>query len=156
MDAFRLEMPLWEIVLRSTVVYIGLMAMIRFIPKRHTGELSPIDLFAMIIIGSFAADAILGGSTSILEIAIMTGIVLLLDYGLNLAEFHSARFRKMAQHSPTLLIYDGIIIPKNLHKEKLTHEELMASLRQNGIDEISQVRQAILEMDGRISVIAKE
>lgn len=156
MDAFRLDMPIWEILMRGTVVYIAIVAMIRFIPKRHTGELSPNDLFTMIIVGGMAADAILGGSNSIIDIALMAAVVLLLDYGLNLAEFHSPRFRQIAQHSPTLLIYNGSLIPQSLRKEKLTREDLAASLREHGVDELSNVKQAVLEIDGRISIIRKE
>ena len=151
-----LDTPLWEIVLRGTAVYIGIALLVRVIPKRHAGELSPNDLIAVIIIGSLGASAIVGDATGTLEILLMIVVVLLWDYLFNVIEYHVPRFRKIAQDSPTLLIHNGRVLRKNLDREKLTDEELDASLRRQGITSTEQVKLAILEADGHISVIRAE
>lgn len=56
--------PLWEIALRTTLVYLALVILVRVIPRRRTGHLSPNDMLALILIGGMAADGIMGGSTS--------------------------------------------------------------------------------------------
>lgn len=155
-DAFRLEMPLWEIAARAAIVYLAIALVIRFIPKRHTGNVSPNDLIALIIVGTLAADAILGQAKTLLDILLMAIVVLVLDYLCNVLEYYFPPFRKIAQDTPTLLIHNGAIVEKNLRHEKLTEQELLAALRKHGIDDINRVKQAVLEVDGQISVIEKE
>lgn len=152
-EAFILETPLWQIAARGTVVYFAFMVALRLIPKRHAGNIAPNDMIALVIIGSLAADAIIGESNTLPDLLAMMLVIILWDYLFNLAEYHFPRFRRAAQHSPTLLIYQGVLLPGNLRKEKLTEQELTASLRKQGVSEISQVRQAILEVDGHISVV---
>src|SRR5690606_19502523 len=115
-DAFVLEMPLWEIAVRGLVVYLTTSAVIRLIPKRQTGDVSPNDLIALIIVGSLGADAIVGDTSSVLDMLLMIVEVLLLDYLFNLVEYKFPRFRRIAQDSPTLLIHDGQILKQNLAK----------------------------------------
>jgi uncharacterized membrane protein YcaP (DUF421 family) len=155
-DAFLLETPLWEIVARGTAVYLVVALVIRLIPKRHTGNISPNDLIALIIVGSLAADAIIGQADTILDVLLMAIVVLLWDYLFNVLEYYFPRFRRIAQDSPTLLIHNGELVKENLSKEKLTEQELAASLRKQGVADISRVKQAVLEVDGQISVVEKE
>lgn len=155
-DALALETPLWEIFARASILYIALNVLLRLVPKRQTGSLSPNDMIALVIIGTLGADAIAGGSQSLLDLLLMVLIIMLWDYLFNLAEYYIPPYRKFAQHSPTLLIHNGILIEKNLRREKLTEEELLENLRLSGVPEIAEVWQAVLEADGQISVIKKE
>lgn len=155
-EALVLDTPLWEIALRGSAVYLATSAIMRLIPKRQTGNVSPNDLIALVIVGALAADAIIGDTKGALEILLLLTVVLLWDYLFNVLEFHFPRFRRIAQDSPTLLIHEGRVLEASLRKEKLTREELEANLRKRGVDGIDRVRQAILEVDGRISVIPKD
>lgn len=155
-EALVLDTPLWEIAARGSAVYLATSVIMRLIPKRHTGNVSPNDLIALVIVGALAADAIIGDAKGALEILLMLTVVLLWDYLFNVLEFYFPRFRRVAQDSPTLLIHDGRVLEASLRQEKLTREELEASLRKQGIEDIDRVRQAILEVDGHISVIQKD
>lgn len=153
---FALETPWWEILGRGSIVYLALAVVIRLIPKRHTGNVSPNDLVALIVVGNLAGAAIIGSAKSVPDVMLMLAVVLAWDYGFNTAEYYFPRLRGVAQDSPTLLIHDGVLLKHNLKKEKLTEQELAASLRKQGIVDIGRVRQAILEVDGQISVAQKE
>ena len=153
---FALETPIWEIVLRASVVYLGLAAVLRIVPKRQTGSLAPNDILALVVIGSIAASAILGAATSTLDLMLKILVIVLWDYLFNLAEYHWKWFRKVAQDSPTLLVHEGRVLEANLRREKLTEQELAAALRERGIGDLGEVRQAVLEVDGRISVIRRD
>jgi uncharacterized membrane protein YcaP (DUF421 family) len=155
-ETFILETPLWEIAARGTAVYLAITLVFRFMPKRHTGNLSPNDMIALVIVGSLAADAIMGEAKTILDLLLMVLVVILWDYLFNLAEYYFPRFRGIAQDSPTLLIHNGILLKDNLRKETLTEQELAASLRKQGISDITRVKQAVLEVDGQISVVEKD
>jgi uncharacterized membrane protein YcaP (DUF421 family) len=154
-ETFVLKAPLWEIAARGTVVYLTVALLLRLMPKRHSGNVSPNDMIALVIVGSLAADAVMGEAKGTLDILITILVITLWDYLFNLAEYHSPRFRRIAQDSPTLLIHDGILLKDNLRREMLTEQELAASLRKQGVSDIARVKQAILEVDGRISVVEK-
>lgn len=150
------EAPLWEILARGSAVYLLIVVLLRLLPKRQMGSIAPNDMIALVIVGSLAADAIMGDVKAPADILLLILVILSWDYLSNLAEYHFPRFRGVAQDSPTLLIYQGVLLRKNLRREKLTEQELAASLRMQGIDEIAQVQQAILEVDGQISVVTKQ
>ncbi len=153
---FALETPLWEIFIRGSLVYLAVALMIRLVPKRHAGNLSPNDLVALIVVGNLAGGAIIGEAKAIPDLLMLIVIVLAWDYAFNLMEYYFPRLRRVVQHSPTLLIHDGVLLKDNLRKEKLTEEELDACLRKKGVIDRAQVRQAILEVDGHISVVEQK
>ena len=62
----------------------------------------------------------------------------------------------MIQGEPVLLIYEGNLNERNLKKESITEEELMAALREHGVDRVEEVKLAMLEIDGNISVVSKD
>jgi uncharacterized membrane protein YcaP (DUF421 family) len=75
-SAFMLETPLWEIVARSTMVYFALAVVLRLMPKRQIGNLSPNDMIAVILIGTLAADGIMGEAKTITDLLLMVVVVL--------------------------------------------------------------------------------
>ena len=156
LEVFMFETPVWEILARGTAVYLLVAVVLRLVPKRQMGSIAPNDMIALVIVGSLAADAIMGGISALPDILLMILVIISWDYLSNLAEFHFPRFRGVAQDSPTLLVYQGVLLRENLRKEKLTEQELAASLRIQGIDDIADVQQAILEVDGQISVVARQ
>ena len=149
------EAPVWEIVARGSAVYLAVAVALRVVPKRHIGSIAPNDMIALVIVGTLASDAIMGDIKALPDILLMIVVILLWDYLSNLAEYHSPRYRGVAQDSPTLLIHRGVLLKDNLRKEKLTEQELIASLRKQGVTEVADVQQAILEVDGEISVVRK-
>lgn len=153
---FTLETPLWEIVARVLVVFFAVALLLRFIPKRYAGKLGPNDMVTMVIVGSMAGYAIRGEATRVPDLLLMALLVLALSYLLNVAEYHFPAMRGLSQDSPTLLIHNGEVQRKNLAKEKLTKEELEANLREQGVADVRKVKQAILETDGRISVVEEK
>lgn len=155
-EIFILETSLWDVIVRGTAVYLVIALVLRLMPKRHAGNLSPNDTITLVIIGSLAADAIVGEAKTLPDLLLMALVILLWDYLFNLAEYHFPRFRKMAQDTPTLLIHDGVLLKDNLQKEKLTEQELAANLRRQGVSDVAGVKQAVLEVDGHISVIEKD
>lgn len=155
-DMYTFETPLWEILARGTVVFFIITLVFRYMPKRQTGNLSPNDMIALVIVGSLAADAIMGEAKSVPDLLLMILVILAWDYLFNLADYYVPNFRRITQDSPTLLIHQGVLLKDNLRKEMLTEAELAASLRKQGVSDMSRVQQAVLEADGQISVVVKE
>lgn len=156
MEPLAFEAPLWETALRGTVVYFVVAALMRLIPKRQTGNLSPNDLIALVIVGNLAGGGILGESKALGDILLLVTVILAWDYALNMLEYYFPRFRRVAQDSPTLLVHNGRILSANLRQEKLTEEELRANLRKKGVLDLGRVKLAVLEVDGQVSVVEKD
>lgn len=155
-EVFGLTKPLWEIAIRATVVYFILVLLIRFVPKRRAGTISPNDMLALIVIGGLATDAIVGGSQSVADILLMVGLVVGWGYLLDLLQYRSTFIRRLMRDRHTLLVRDGRLLRKNLAKEMITEEELLAVMREKGAGDLSLVREAHVEADGEISVITNE
>ncbi|HLV06811.1 MAG TPA: YetF domain-containing protein [Croceibacterium sp.] len=154
-EVFGLTMPLWEIALRATLVYLVLIVLLRAIPKRNAGHISPNDMLTLILVGTLGADAITGDSTSIGDMALMIGLVLGWSYLLDFAEYHVPWLRGWLRDKPAPLIKDGRMVRANMRKEMVTEEELHAVLRKEGVDDIAAVRFACIEADGDISLSLK-
>jgi len=118
-EAFMLQTPPWEIFVRGTVIYIAIAIVLRLVPKRQTGSIAPNDMIALVIIGTLAADAIVGESKTLLDLFLMILVIVFWDYMSNVAEYYFPRFRKVAQDSPTLLIYKGEILKKTCARKRL-------------------------------------
>ena len=153
-EIFGLTMPLWEILLRGTVVYLTVILLVRVIPKRNAGRISPNDILTLVVIGGMATDAILGGSSSVGDIVLMIGLVVGWGYVVDLVEYRFPAFRNLLRDPQRQLISNGRLIRRNMRAEMVTEEELMAVLRKEGIDDIASVQSACMEADGEISVIA--
>lgn len=152
-DIFEVTMPMWEIALRGTIVYLALILLVRAIPKRNAGHISPNDMLTLILVGTLAADGIIGGSTSIGDIVLMIGLILGWAYLLDLLEYRFPALRAILRDRQSTLVENGRLVRRNMRRELVTEEELMAVLRKEGVDDVSAVRSACLEADGEISVV---
>jgi uncharacterized membrane protein YcaP (DUF421 family) len=147
---------LLEMFVRGTIMYLSLVFILRFVMKRRTGSLSVADLLVLVVIADAAQNAFSKEYRSLSE-----GLVLILtivgwDYTLDRLGYKYRAFRDFLHASPLLLVEDGKLLKRNMARESLTNDELMSHLRQQGVENIKEVRAAYLEDDGQISVIRKK
>jgi uncharacterized membrane protein YcaP (DUF421 family) len=154
-EVFGLTKPLWEIGIRATVVYLALVFLVRAVPKRNAGHISSNDLLTLIVIGGIGTDAIMGGSTSVGDLLLMVGLVLAWGYLLDILEYRFPFLQRLLRDRQTTLVEDGRMLRRNMRREMVTEEELMAVLRKEGIEELSLVQSACLEADGEISIMKR-
>ena len=145
-----------EVAIRTAIVYLVLLAMFRLAGKREVGQLSVLDLLVLLLIADAVQNAMVGENTTLLGGLIAAGVLVLLDRGLALVADRSKRVRKAIEGEPRMLIRDGAILMKALKDEGVNMTELETALRQHGLEEPEQVKLAVLEPDGRISIIEKE
>ena len=149
---FQLETPLLELFARGAFLFVLLMVLFRLLPRRTGGELAPMDLVFLLLITEAASHA-LGDYSSLADGTVQIVTMLALNYLTNRLSFSFRWFERLIEHDPLQVVKDGQTIPRNMRKELLTPEELISHLRLNGIDEISEVRSAYVESDGRLSVV---
>jgi uncharacterized membrane protein YcaP (DUF421 family) len=144
--------PLLEIILRGTLVYLLLFAVLRVL-RREAGGLGIADVLVIVLIADASQNAMSSEYKSITEGAILVGTILFWDYTLDFLGYRFPRFQRLIRPKPLPLIKDGKMLRKNMRQEMITEEELLSQLRQQGIDSPAGVKKAHLEGDGNISVI---
>lgn len=144
---------LLELVLRGTIMYLGLFAMMRFALKRQAGGIGTADVLVIVLLAEVAGNGFSADYTSVVEGAVLVGTILFWTYVLEWAAHRFPAVQRLV-HAPTLLLIEnGKMLRKNMRAELVTKEELMAQLRENGIEDCAQVKRACMEADGMISVI---
>ena len=150
------DTPVLEIFLRGTLVYLALFALLRFVLKRETGTVGITDLLVVVLIADAAQNAMAGEYTSIPDGLLLVATIIFWSYALNWLGYRFPFLRPFVHPPPLLLVKDGRILYRNMRQELITKEELMSHIRQQGLDDLSQVRAAYIEGDGRISVIGQD
>ena len=144
-----------SIVLRSAAVYVCIVILMRLFGKKELSQLSVTDLVFVLLISNSVQNAMVGESTS-LEAGLIAAITLFtLNAIFKLLVFKFKSVEKLIEGNPTMLVYNGKTNLANLEKEKITVEELHASIREHGIKDLSDVDLAILEADGNISILSE-
>ena len=152
-QAFVPSVPLLEIFIRGTIVYLAIFLLLRLVLKRQSGNLGMSDLLVVVLIADAAQNAMAADYKSVPDGLVLVSTIVFWSYALDWLSFHFPRFGQWI-HPPALeLIRDGKVNRRNLRRELITMEELKEQLREQGIDDISDVQQACMEGDGRISVV---
>lgn len=150
---FTTEIPLWEIVARTAIVYAAVLGGLRLAGKRELGQMSPFDLVVVLLVANAVQNAMVGPDSSVTGGLLAAGLLVALDYVLSVLRDHIPWLRKTIEGDPTLLIHDGVYIEANMQREHVDREEVMMALREHGIDDSSKVHLAVLETDGSVSVV---
>lgn len=145
-----------EIFLRATLMYWALFVTFRFIVRRDAGSLGLADLVFVVIVADAAQNALAGDYKTIAEGLMVVGVLVAWNYVLDWAGYHFPLMQKLLQPPPLRLVVDGRPVHRNLRREHIAMSELDAQLRQSGVEDISKVREAFLESDGRVSVLLYE
>ena len=146
----------WSIVARTAVVYVALLFGLRVAGKRELGQMTPFDLVVILLIANAVQNAMVGPDTSLTGGLIAAVVLIVLNYGLARARESIPWLRKAVEGTPTLLINDGNFVPGHLRQEGLEPEEVLAAIREHGLDGVADVKVAILEVDGSISIVPKD
>lgn len=143
------------VALRATIVYAFLFVMVRLMGKRHLGVHSAFDLIVAIVLANLASEAIFGAVTllhSLFAVAIVAGW----HFAGRHLRFHNAALQRWLVTEPTVIIRDGEILTHALRAERLPEAELWSLLRQQGVEEVAEVKLAILEPSGHVSIVRQE
>jgi uncharacterized membrane protein YcaP (DUF421 family) len=142
-----------EIVARTLVVYVTVVLGLRFFGKRELGQMTPFDLVLILTLSNAVQNAMTGPDTSLTGGLISAATLLTSNWLLNTSGARLPLMRRWLVGDPTLLIHDGKIVRDRLRREGITEEELLMAAREHGIGELGDVQEAVLEVDGTISII---
>lgn len=145
-----------DIVIRTVIVYLMIVLGLKLLGKKELSQISIADLVFILLISNSVQNAMVGDNSSLFGGLVAAGVLFILNYIFSLLGYRFKLFRKVIEGEPVLLIYHGELQQKNIEKERITEEELMAALREHGVNSIKEVKLAMLEIDGNISVVSQE
>jgi len=153
---FDLSMPIWEYVLRSVVVYVVLLGMIRLSGKRTMGQFTPFDVLLIVLLGNAVQNALLGSDTSLVGGLLLAAVLISLNWTTGWLASRSHRIERLIEGVPVILARDGQLFEDVLRRELVSRNDFEEALRQAGELGLGDVKIAILETDGRISVVPRD
>lgn len=141
-------------VIHAAIVYALLWTVIRLTGRRALGQLTTFEFVLFLIIGGATQRALLGQDYSLTNAFIVIVTLVVLDLLVSLIERDWRPFRKVLRNDPLILVEHGRPLAKRMYRARLTEDDVMAEARlRHGIESLSEVKFAILESTGKISII---
>lgn len=144
---------LLEMVLRGTVMYLIVFALLRLDLRRQVGGIAMPDILVIVLIAEIAGNGIAANYESLIEGAVLVATVLFWSFLLEWLQWRFPGVERLLRSPRLKLVEDGQLLHRNMRAEFVTREELMAQLREHGVDDCARVKAAWMEANGRITVI---
>lgn len=153
---WTIELPhWWDFIVRAVVVYLFLLVLLRLTGKRQVGQLAPFDLVLLLVLSNAVQNSMNGGDNSITGGVILATTLVALNWCVGWLTYRSKRLELLIEGRPVILIHNGKVDRETLRKSQMTIHELEASIRSQGCAGPEDVRFAVLENNGHVSVIRK-
>lgn len=138
--------------LRALGVYVLMLVVIRLLGKRTVGNFAAFDLLVALMLGE-VVDEIIYGDVSIAQGVVAIGVVAAAQYGNSWLSYWDHGFDALLEGKPTPIVRDGKMVLGGMRAERLNAKEVMHELRLQGVDDIEEVKLAMVEVDGVVSVL---
>ncbi|HMK93757.1 MAG TPA: YetF domain-containing protein [Thermoleophilia bacterium] len=142
------------IVLRTLVVYTFILFGFRVAGKREVGQLAPFDFALILLIANAVQNAMVGPDTSLVGGLVAAAVLLAVNFTLGRIASKNRRVERLLRGKAEILVWRGHVHPDACERERISHDELMQALRENGCPTVADCKLAVMEVDGTISVIA--
>ncbi|KGM51290.1 membrane protein [Lysobacter concretionis Ko07 = DSM 16239] len=150
---FELSFPWWEFVLRSVAVYVAVMVLVRLSGKRAVGQFTPFDLVLLILVGNAVQNGMNGGDNSLTGALLLVVSLMVLNYAVAWLSARYPAVRKLVEGSPVELARDGHIFRDVLRRELVSRADFDKAMRESSCMDLDQIKLALLETNGRISIV---
>jgi len=154
-EIFKLGIPWSQLVIRAVIIYVVFFIGLRLFGKRELGQFTTFDLVLVLLVANALQPAITGPDNSVTGGVIIITILLVFNRMVALVRNRWPWFDALIDPPPTVVVQDGEISKLALEKEGLSETDVDMAIREHGIDKLSDVKQAVLENDGSISVVTK-
>lgn len=143
-----------EVMVRGSIVYLALFLVMRFLPRRTMGGMGPSDILVIVLIADAVQEAMAGKYESVTEGLVLAGTLIFWAYLIDWLDYRFPHLH-ISDGRQIPLLRDGKMIERNLARQKITEEEVMAQLRQHGLDSPRNVQSVYVEGDGQFSVLLR-
>lgn len=146
--------PYLDIVLRSIAVYLFMVIALRIFGKKELSQLNTADVILILLISNSVQNAMVGSNSSLAGGLVAALVLFTFNYILKKAMYKSKNFNHLVQDTPLILIHDGKVDFKALAKLEISSDELDEVIREHGVENYKEVKLAMMEIDGNISIIS--
>jgi uncharacterized membrane protein YcaP (DUF421 family) len=153
---FLPSVPILEIIIRGTSMYLVLFVLLRLTMKRIGGMIGLGDILMIALVAAAVQNSIARDNQSIADGVLLVATVAFWSYILDWLGHRYPLVQRFYNPPALLLVKDGRMIRRNMRQELITEDELIGQLRQNGVRNIKEVKEAFMEGDGSITVIPKK
>jgi uncharacterized membrane protein YcaP (DUF421 family) len=141
--------------LRALGVYVLMLVVIRVLGKRTVGNFSAFDLLVALMLGEMV-DELIYGDVSMAQGMVAIGVVAAAQYANEWLGYWDHGFDAILEGTPTVVVRNGALVTRGMRAERMNEREVMAQLRARGIEDIREVKQAMVEIDGVVSVVRED
>ena len=144
-----------KIVTDTIIIYFVLTVTVRLMGKRELGELQLSEVISSLLLSEIAATSITNPEIPIIKPLVAIGIILIFEVTIPILMSRFSFLKSIFEGKPSYIIYKGKLSQKELKKNRITIDELLASLHSNGYSDISELDYVILEPNGQLSAFPK-
>jgi uncharacterized membrane protein YcaP (DUF421 family) len=144
-------------VIRGLIIYLFLMLVFRLSGKRTLAQTTPFEFILLLIISEVTQQALVGEDYSITASLILITTLVGMDLLLSLIKQKWRGFEKVTEGSPLIVVANGKLLQNRAGKSRVSEEDILEAARNlHGLERMEQIKYAVLELDGSISIIPKE
>ena len=155
-DLFWPDTAIVELVVRTSLIYLGLLAALRLLARREMGSLELPELLMLVLIADGVQNGMAGEYRSVTGAAVVGGTIIGWNYLLATLTYRVAFVRRLVRPGALRLVENGRLLHENMRRELVTEDELHSRLRTEGIQDIRHVQRASLEPNGDLSVVTRD
>lgn len=146
-----------DLVVRSAIIFLALLVLMRLGGNKQFSELTAFDAVLIIVIAEVTGNSLSGQDYSITASIVVITSLVFFDITLSWFKARFRKFDKVAEGIPVLVAENGKMIEKTAKKERIDEGDILAAARKDhGLERLDQIRYAVLEKGGKISVIPRE
>ena len=146
-----------DAILRAFLIYGILLLLFRILGKRSLGEVTTFDFVLLLIIGEATQQALLGDDFSVTNAAVVISTLIAIDMGLGLWQKRSGKVDRIIDGLPVVLLDNGTVLQERLDRAQISIDEIRRAARElHGLERLDQVKYAVLEKSGGISIIPND
>ena len=143
-----------DIILRSTAVYFFMVIALRLFGKKELSQLNTADVILILLISNSVQNAMVGSNKSLFGGMAAASVLFFINFILKKLMYKYKKFSDFMQEKPEILIHNGNLDFKALSKLNISSDELKEAMREHGVEFFADVKLAMLEIDGNISIIS--
>lgn len=145
-----------DTVIRAAFIYFFLIFILRVAGKRTFGDMAPLDLVLLLIIAETCDTALVAQNYSVTNSVILIVTLVMLDIGMSVWKKRSKRVNRLTEGEPTILVQNGCLLHNRMKLERVEEGDIMQAARKlAGLESMDQIKFAVLETSGEISIVPK-
>jgi uncharacterized membrane protein YcaP (DUF421 family) len=138
---------------KTAIVYVFLVLGLRLLGKRQLGQMNIYDLVLIIVLANAVQNAMVGSDSTLVGGLLAAVTLLVMNRVFTFIMARSEKVETFMAGEPLLIVNDGQILPDRCAREGISREQIMAALREHGIEKLQDAHMCVLEVDGAISVV---